>query len=89
MNWERWRGFLVPVEGGALGCLLWVCTPAGHPAHMAQGTERGHRGPGTAEAVPGWAHVPGTTHRGRCPRVTGGAYVFSGCRVSEQELGGL
>uniref|UniRef100_A0A803W3X9 Selenocysteine lyase n=1 Tax=Ficedula albicollis TaxID=59894 RepID=A0A803W3X9_FICAL len=44
-----------------------------------------------ALAVPGWAHSPGTMHRWRCPRVTGGAClcVFSGCRVSEQELGGL
>lgn len=42
MNWERWWSFLVPVKGGALGSLLQVCSPASHPAHMAQGTERGH-----------------------------------------------
>lgn len=73
MNWERQWGLRVPVEGGALGRLLRVCSPGSHTAHMAQGTERGHRGPGTAEAVPGWAHIPGTMHRGRCPGVTGGA----------------
>lgn len=63
----------MPVEGGALARLLQICSPDSHPAHMAQGTERGHGGPGTAKAVLGWDHIPGTMHRGRVPRVTGGA----------------
>lgn len=73
--WEREQTGKVPVEGDVLGWLLQVCSPDSHPAHMAQGAERGHGKPGTAEAVPGWAHIPGTMHRARCLRVTSGAYL--------------